>query len=52
MVREKPPAKEPPKVKNPSTTRETTKTEERANLGHPVKDIKEATPPNLIEFLT
>ena len=40
---EKPPTKEPPKVKNPSTTRETTKTEERANLECPDKEIRDHT---------
>ena len=48
---EKPPIKEPPKGTNPSITREPTQTEERANLEHPDKGIKETTPPlNLIEF--
>ena len=40
---EKPPTKEPPKGKNPSTTRKSTQTEERANLEHPDKEIKETT---------
>ena len=48
---EKPPIKEPPKGTNPSTTREPTQTEERANLERPDKEIKETTPLNLIEFL-
>ena len=47
---EKPPIKEPPKGTNPSITREPTQTEERANLEHPDKEIKETTPLNLIEF--
>ena len=46
-----PPTKEPPKGKIPSTTREPTQTEERANLEHTDKEIKETTPQNLIEFL-
>ena len=37
---EKPPIKEPPKGTNPSRTTEPTQTEERANLEHPVKDIR------------
>ena len=48
---EKPPTKEPPKGKNPSTTRVPTQTEERANLEHADKEIKETTPVNPIEFL-
>ena len=40
---EKPPIKEPPKGTNPSTTREHTKTEERANLQHPDKKIRDHT---------
>ena len=48
---EKTPTKEPPKAKNPSTTREPTQAEERANLERPDKEIKETTPLNLIEFL-
>ena len=40
---EKPPIKEPPKGTNPSTTREPTQTEERANLEHPVKEIRDHT---------
>ena len=40
---EKPPTKEPLKDTNPSTTREPTQTEERANLECPVKDIKDHT---------
>ena len=40
---EKPPTKEPPKGKNPSITREPTQTEERANLQHPVKEIRDHT---------
>ena len=47
---QKPPTKEPPKGKNPSTTRQPTQTEERANLEHPDK-IKEKTQLNPIEFL-
>ena len=47
---EKLPTKEPPKGKNP-TTREPTQTEERANLEHPDKKIKETTPLNPIECL-
>ena len=41
---EKSPTKELPKGKNQSTRREPTQTEERANLEHPDKDIKETTP--------
>ena len=48
---EKPPTKESPKGKNPSTTRQPTQTEERANLEHPDKEIKETVPLNPIEFL-
>ena len=48
---EKPPTKESPKGKNPSTTRQPTQTEERANLEHPDKEIKETAPLNHIEFL-
>ena len=40
---EKPAKKEPPKDKNPSTTRQPTQTEERANLQHPVKEIRDHT---------
>ena len=40
---EKPPTKEPPKGTNPSTTRELTQTEERANLQQPVKEIRDHT---------
>ena len=40
---EKPPTKEPLKDTNPSTTREPTQTEERANLQHPVKEIRDHT---------
>ena len=40
---EKPPIKEPPKGTNPSITREPTQTEERANLQHPVKEIRDHT---------
>ena len=35
--REKPPTKDPPKGKNPSTPREPTQTEDRAKLEHPDK---------------
>ena len=48
---ENPPIKEAQKGKNPSAIREPTQTEERANLEHPDKEIKETTPLNLIEFL-
>ena len=48
---EKPPTKEPPKGKNPSTTREPIQTEERTNLECPEKEIKETTPLNPIEIL-
>ena len=48
---ENPPTKEPTKGKNPSTMREPTQTEERANLEHPDKEVKETTPLNPIEFL-
>ena len=48
---EKPPTKEPPKGKKPSTMKQSTQTEERANLDHPDKDIKETTPLNSIELL-
>ena len=48
---EKLPTKEAPKGKNPSTTREPTQTEERANLEHLDKEIKDTTPLNPIEFL-
>ena len=48
---EKPPTREPPKGKNPSTTREPTQTEKRASLEHPHKEMKETTPLNPIEFL-
>ena len=47
----KPPTKEPPKGKNPSTTRELAQTEEKANLECPDEEIKETTPLNPIEFL-
>ena len=50
--REKPPTKQPPKGKNPSTTREPTQAEERANLECPDKEIKETTPLTIIEFLS
>ena len=40
---EKLPIKEPPKGTNPSTTRKPTETEERANLEHPVKEIRDST---------
>ena len=40
---EKLPIKEPPKGTNPSTTRKPTETEERANLEHPVKEIRDHT---------
>ena len=40
---EKPPTKEQPKATNPSTTREPTQTEERANLQRPDKRIKRPT---------
>ena len=40
---EKPPIKEPPNDTNSSTTRELTQTEERANLEHPVKEIRDHT---------
>ena len=40
---EKPPKKERPKGKNSSTMREPTQTEERANLQHPVKEIRDHT---------
>ena len=43
---EKPPTKEPPKGKKPSTMKQSTQTEERANLEHPDKEIKEITPQN------
>ena len=49
---EKPPSKEPPNGTNSSTTREPTQTEERANLEHPDKEIKENMPLNPIEFLS
>ena len=42
---QKPPTKEPPKGKNPSTTREPTQAEERANLECPDKEIKETAEP-------
>ena len=45
------PIKEPSTGTNPSTTREPTQTEERANLEHPDKKTKETTPLNPIEFL-
>ena len=45
------PTKEPPKGKNPSTTRQPTQTEERTNLQHPDKEMKENIPLNPIEFL-
>ena len=48
---EKSPKKEPPKGKNPSTTREPTQAEERANLERPDKEIKETTPLNHTEIL-
>ena len=35
--------KEEPKGTNPSTIREPTQTEERANLQHPVKEIRDHT---------
>ena len=38
---EKNPIKEPSTGTNPSTTREPTQTEERANLEHPDKDIRD-----------
>ena len=38
--REKPPTKDPPKGKNPSTPREPTQTEDRAKLEHPDKESK------------
>ena len=38
---EKPPAMEPPKGKNPSTTTEPTQTEERENLQYPDKEIRD-----------
>ena len=47
---EKKTIKQPTKGKNPST-RQPTQTEERANLEHPDKEIKETTPLNPIEFL-
>ena len=47
---EKPPTKEPPKHKNPSITRDPTQTEQRANIEHPGKEIRDH-PLNLIEFL-
>ena len=47
---ENPPTKESPKGKNPSTTRKSTQTEERANLEHPDKEIKETTPLNPTEL--
>ena len=40
---DKPPIKEPPKGTNPSTTREPRQTEERANIEHPVKEIRDHT---------
>ena len=49
--REKPATKEPPKDKNPSTTREHTQIEERANLEDPDKETKGTTPLHLIQFL-
>ena len=48
---EKPPTREPPKGKNPRKTTEPPQTEERANLEHPDKEIKETTPLKPIEFL-
>ena len=45
------PTKEPPKGTNPSTKREPTQTEERANPEGPDKEIKETTPQNPTEFL-
>ena len=39
----KPPTKEPPKSKNPSTVREPTQTEERGNLECPDKEIRDHT---------
>ena len=39
---ENPPIKGPPTSKNPNITKEHTQTEERANLEHPDKEIKEA----------
>ena len=47
---EKKTIKQPTKGKNPST-RQPTQTEERANLEHPDKEIKETTPLNPTEFL-
>ena len=41
---EKPPTKEPPKGKNPSTTREITQTEEMANLERP--DLRRSKTPH------
>ena len=41
--RENLPTKEAPTGKNPSTTREPTQTEERANLQQPVKEIRDHT---------
>ena len=40
---EKPPTKEPPKGKTPSTTGKPTQTEERSNLEHPDKEIRDHT---------
>ena len=48
---EKPTTKEPPKGENPSTTREHTQIEERANLEDPDKETKGTTPLHLIQFL-
>ena len=48
---ENPPTKEQLKGKNPSTTRQPTQTEERANLELPDKEIKEITPLNPTEIL-
>ena len=40
---EKPPTKEPPKGKNPSTTRDSTQTAQKANLECLDKEMKETT---------
>ena len=49
---EKAPKKEPPKGKNPSTTKKPTQREERANLECPDKEIRDhTTEPHIIPTL-
>ena len=43
LEEESPPTNEPPKGKNPNTTRELTRTEGRENLEHPHKEIRDHT---------